>query len=88
MAFGFLIRDCIVRAGFVKGLSGGGRWRGGANDSDGLPMGASLCALWPLSGKYLRLGYGYSGVPQVQNGSMFVEPQVRELLLWLFHIRD
>jgi hypothetical protein len=43
--------------------------------------------LWmPLSGKYLQLSYGFSGVPQVQDGSMFVEPQVRELLLWLCHI--
>lgn len=45
-------------------------------------------AVVSLSGKYLQLGYGLSGVPQVQNGSMFVEPQVRELLLWLCHIRD
>lgn len=43
-------------------------------------MGTSLCALWPLSGGNLQLGYGLSGVPQVQNGSMFVELQVGYLL--------
>ena len=41
-----------------------------------------------MYGTNLRLDYSFSGVPQVQNGSMFVEPQVRDLLLWLCHIRD
>jgi hypothetical protein len=37
---------------------------------------------------FLRLGYGFSGVPQVQNGSKPDEPQVRELTLRSSHIRS
>jgi hypothetical protein len=36
---------------------------------------------------FLRLGYGSSGVPQVQNGSKPDEPQTRELLWHRSHIK-
>lgn len=49
MAFGFLTRDCIVRARFVKGLFGGGGGEGGRQRLGLTPYGDELvCALAPL----------------------------------------